>query len=283
MLFRCLTVAGWMLVSQMFLPTLAATPPSAEPLRLPLRIIRSSAITEIAVGDQIVQAGLDTGGGGITLSEAVIRKAGGVRLPDDLEWSDGFGQEYRVPQFRMPAMNIGGQTFRDVVVAQAVSWPEGQGPPVSNGIGGQFMSQYFVVIDFAGLSISLWPAESGAASGAACGEARIPMEETEQSDLVVSKFDTPSGTIRLLWDTGASYSSLPQSLVENSHLETIVRGQTTFHRPARLAAAGHEFGPLEFVVLPLQLPDDFQGMLGANFFSTHVVCLDYERREVLVR
>jgi hypothetical protein len=258
-----------------------ATPP--EPLRLPLRIIRSSAVTEITVGNQTVQAGVDTGGGGLTLREDVIRTAGGVRLPDELEWTDGFGREYHVPQFRIPVMNIGGRTFRDAVVAQAADWAEGEGPPVPNGIGGDFLSQYFAVIDFAGRSITLWPADSPPLAHAACGAVRVPMEETEQSGLVVSEFDTPSGTIRLLWDTGASYSMLPLSLVERSKLETILRGQTPFHIPAKLAAAGHEFGPLEFVVLPLQLPNDFQGMLGANFFTTHVVCIDYGKREIRVR
>lgn len=48
-------------------------------------------------------------------------------------------------------------------------------------------------------------------------------------------------------------------------------------------AAGQEFGPLEFVVFPLELPKDFQGVLGGNFFPEHVVCLDYEKREVRVR
>jgi hypothetical protein len=47
-----------------------------------------------------------------------------------------------------------------------------------------------------------------------------------------------------------------------------------------LSAAGQEFGPVEFVVLPLKLTADFDGMLSRNFFEQHVVCLDYVRREV---
>jgi hypothetical protein len=99
---------------------------------------------------------------------------------------------------------------------------------------------------------------------------------------VVTDFDTPSGSLRLGWDTGATYSALAESLVASRRLATIVRGETSFYRPAKLGAAGQEFGPLEFVVLPLQLPD-FDGMLGANFFADRVVCLDWEKREVRVR
>jgi hypothetical protein len=40
---------------------------------------------------------------------------------------------------------------------------------------------------------------------------------------------------------------------------------------------------MEFVILPLKLPGDFEGMLGRNFFENHVVCLDYKRREIRVR
>ena len=41
---------------------------SAEPLRLPLSIIRSNPVTMITVGNRTVQAIVGTGGGSITLS-----------------------------------------------------------------------------------------------------------------------------------------------------------------------------------------------------------------------
>ena len=257
-----------------------AAPQSSEPLRLPISIVRTSPVAIIQVGGQAVPVGIDTGGGAIALSEDVIRNAGGVRLAEEQEWSDAYGQKYRVPLFRMPVITIGGRAFRDIVVIQAT---ELEGPPVPNGIGGQFLSQFVTVIDYVGQSFTLWPASAETAISAACGTTRTPMEKTEQLDLAVSKFDTPSGTLRLLWDTGASYSMLPEALAASRRLETSLRGQTPFYNPATLSVAGREFGPLEFVVAPLQLPSDFEGMLGANFFSTHVVCLDYERREVRIR
>ncbi len=256
---------------------------SAEPLRLPLSIIRSQPVTVITVGNRAVQAGVDTGGGGITLSEDVIRSAGGVRLADERVWNDAFGREFRVPQFTMPAMTIGGQTFHDVVVIQTAESPEGQNPPaVPNGIGQHFLMRYFTVVDYAGLAMTLWPPGTELEASAACGTTPIPMEETEDVGLVVTVFDTPSGSFRLGWDTGATGSMISEELVASLRLETILRGQTSFYRPTRLTAAGQDFGSLEFVVLPLQLPD-FQGMLGANFFSDHVVCLDWKKREVRIR
>ena len=262
-------------------PFLDAVAQSSEPLRLPLSIIRSNPVTTITVGNRTVQAIVDTGGGAITLSEDVIRGAGGVRLADERVWNDAFGREFRVPQFTIPVMTIGGQMFRDVVVMQATEGPEDQDPVVPNMIGQHFLSRYFTVVDYAGLAMTLWPAETESESTAACGTTRIPMEQAENFG-VVTKFNTPSGSIRLAWDTGATYAALSESLVASRRLETITRGQTTFYRPTKLTAAGRDFGPLEFVVLPLQLPD-FDGMLGANFFSDHVVCVDWKKREVRVR
>jgi hypothetical protein len=180
----------------------------------------------------------------------------------------------------MPVITIGGRVFRDVVVIQAT---EMEGPPVPNGIGGQFLSQFVTVIDYVGQSFTLWPPGAESAIDAACGTTRVPMEKTEQLDLAVNAFTTPSGTLRLLWDTGATYSMLPETLATSRRLETFLRGQTPFYNSATLSAAGREFGPLEFVVAPLELPSDFEGVIGANFFSTHVVCLDYEKREVRIR
>ena len=274
------------LVLAMPLPLLlscVAAPPSSEALRLPITIVRTSPVATINVGSQTVQAGIDTGGGAIALSEDVIRNAGGIKLAEEREWSDAYGQKYRVPQFKVPVITIGGRAFRDIVVIQSTEVRDLEGPPISNAIGGQFLSRFVTVIDYVGHSFTLWPSGAESAINAACGTTRVPMEKTEQFDLAVTAFNTPSGTLRLLWDTGASYSMLPEALVANRSLETFLRGQTPFYNSTTLSVAGREFGPLEFVVPPLQLPSDFEGVLGANFFSSHVVCLDYEKREVRIR
>lgn len=274
------------LVLAMPLPLLlscVAASQSSEPLRLPISIVRTSPVAAIQVGSQTVQVGIDTGGGAIALSEDVIRKAGGVKLAEEREWSDAYGQKYRVPQFRVPVITVGGRAFRDIVVIQATEPRDLEGPPVSNSIGGQFLSQFVTVIDYVGQSFTLWPPGAESAISAACGTTRVPMEKTEQLDLAVSAFNTPSGTLRLLWDTGASYSMLPEALAASRRLETFLRGETPFYNSATLSVPEREFGPLEFVVPPLQLPSDFEGMLGANFFSSHVVCLDYDKREVRIR
>jgi hypothetical protein len=269
-----------LLLSQSF----AATPSDGRPLRLAVRIVRSNPVATIIVGDQQVEAVVDTGGGVIALSESVIKRAGGTKVPDENVGTDIYGTKNRVPQFRIPTINIGGQVFRDIVVAQAQEWSGGEGPPVPNSIGREFISRYFTIIDYAGRSITFWPADFSDSANTDCGTLRVPMEDTEESNLAVGTFSTQAGPFRLLWDTGATYSMLPETIARDRHLKTTTQGQTAFYKTAALSAAGrNNLGPLEFVILPLKLPPDFEGMLGANFMSEHVVCLDYQKREVRVR
>jgi predicted aspartyl protease len=265
----------------------AERPQAKDPIHLSLTFVRSNPVTTIAVGDRTVQAIVDTGGaveGALVLSREVIDGAGATSLGDTIVSTDSFGRESRRARFRVPVVQIGDQTFLDMTVVQAPD-AAGEGPPVPNGIGRQFLSQYFVIVDYASASITLWPPSANTTAGLNCGHTLIPMEHTREAALVVSRFDTQSGPIRLLWDTGATYSMLPETVAEKLKFPTTVRGPNSpkFYQAKMLSAAGHDFAPLEFVLLPLKLPGDFEGMVGWNFFDRHVVCLDYRRREVRIR
>jgi Aspartyl protease len=252
----------------------------AHPIRLRLNFVQSNLVTTITVGDRTVQASVDTGGGAITLSKEILQSAGARSLGDTVVSTDSFGHESRHARFRVPVMTIGGETFRNMTVIQA---SDTGGPPIPNGIGRQFLSRYFVVLDYERGSMTLWPPSAERQERMNCGPSRIPMDHTEDDEqLVVSTFDTGSGPIRLLWDTGANISMLPETIVEKLRLATYTSGNTTFYHAKMLSAGGNDFGPIEFVVAPLKLPGDFEGMLGRNFVEAHVVCLDYKHREVRV-
>jgi predicted aspartyl protease len=261
----------------------AVTPPGKGPIRLPLTFIQSNPVTTITVGDQTVEVIVDTGGGALQLSKEVLDSVGAVSLGDSVVSTNASGREFEHRRFRVPVVTIGSHTFHDVVAIQA---PDVGGPPVPNTIGRQFLSQYFVVVDYSGAAITLWPPNTKNLAQTKCGRTRIPMEHTEEDNqLAVSDFETEFGHIRLLLDTGATYSELPDTIAEKLRLQTTVRGPGSpkFYQSKVLSAAGQSLGPVEFVLLPLQLSGDFEGMLGRNFFEHHVVCLDYERREIRVR
>src|SRR5262249_26894410 len=148
---------------------------------------------------------------------------------------------------------------------QAPTLAAGEGPAVLNVIGRQFLSQYFVVVDYAGASITLWPPDTENSPSVNCGQIRIRMKPTQEERLPVSDFDSLSGRMHLVWDTGATYSILSEALAEKLKLATTTRGPDSpkFYRSETLSALGQNLGPVEFVVLPLNIPTkDFEGMLG---------------------
>jgi hypothetical protein len=236
------------------------------------------------VGEQEVNVGIDTGGGIIDLSGDVIRGAGATSLKRHNTWTNYLGQKSHSPMFKVPAITIGGQTFRNLVVEQLDEPASGDESGASNSIGRAFLRHFFVVIDYANLSVTLWPSGSSAVATVACGSRPLPMESTKESGLVVVRITTPSGPIRALLDTGAQYSAMPEYLARDRNLDLTFYGQSPpFYKLEALTIAGQEFGSLEFVVLPVRPPKDFQVFLGSNFFSEHVVCLDYENREIRIR
>jgi hypothetical protein len=269
-------------------PVAASQRPQRQaPIRLPLTFVRQNAITAITVDGQTIRADVDTGGvedASLALSEAVIQRVGATRLPGKVVSTDTFGRRLLRPRFRAHTVVIGGRSFRNMTVME-VATPAASGRPgLPNGIGRRFLSRYFVVLDFPHGSITLWPPAASDAAGMGCGHTQIPMQPTVERGLAVGVFQTQNGRIRLLFDTGATYSMLPEALAARLRLPTITRGPGSppFYESAELAAVGHDFGSMEFVILPLAPPVDFQGMLGWNFFMHHVVCLDYRRREVFI-
>jgi hypothetical protein len=268
-------------------PADSAAQHSRDPIRLPLTFVQSSPITTITVGGQSVQAIVDTtagdADGALTLSKEVIESAGGVSLGKAV-MRDAFGREFAPSRFKIPVVTIDGHTFENTRAVQALATAGGERPPVPNAIGKHFLSQFFVVVDYARASITLWPAETKNLAATDCGRTRIPMEPTKEDRLAVSDFATDSGHVHLAWGTAATYSILSATSADRMKVTTVLRGPNSprFYESNMLSAAGHDFGPSDFVVLPVKLTSDFEGVLGRNFFERHIVCLDYRRREIRV-
>jgi hypothetical protein len=141
----------------------AAAPQRTDPIRLSLTFIQSTPVTTITVEGRAVQAIVDISGGdadgALTLSKEVIERANGLSLGTAVA-KDAFGHEFTRPRFKVSGVMIGGHTFQDIRVVQALVHGPESGSPVPNAIGKHFLSQYFVVVDYAGESISLWPPDT---------------------------------------------------------------------------------------------------------------------------
>lgn len=270
------------LMAAAILPAVGAT---QDPLRLPLTFLRNNPVTSIEVAGHEIKIVVDTGGGVLTLSREALTRAGAVELAGKPTiWTDASGQAHEARRFRVPQIRVGGRLFTnlDAIEAETIL----NGPPVPNGLGREFLRQFIVLMDYPGRMMTLLSPETADAEAEAmgCKGTRVPFERTSAPGLAITQVKLDGAAMRLAWDTGATYSSLPAGVVTAFQLPVVpaVGQKPPFYNTKRLIIGGSDFGPLEFVVLPLELPSDFDGMLGYNVFAKHVVCLNYGRSELRV-
>ncbi len=137
MLAQILTAIVLMLLQNVVSPALAGERlQEGAPIRLPLTFAHSNAITTISVGGKTIQAGVDTGGGPITLSREVIDSVGGVRVPGTNVGTDSFGQSLIELRFRVPVVTIGGRDFQEHGCSRGTDLAcQGRPPPFPTGLG----------------------------------------------------------------------------------------------------------------------------------------------------
>lgn len=264
-------------------PILCAT---QSPLRLPLTILRNNPVTTIEVAGHEIRIGVDTGGGVLGLTQEALTLAGAVELAgESTTWTDVNGEVHEARRFRVPQIRVGGRLFTNLDAIEAVPIPNG--PAVANVLGREFLRQFIAIIDYPGHMMTLLSPDTADADAEAlgCRGTRVPFERVSAPGLVVTQVKLDGATMRLGWDTGAQYSALPAGVATAYQLPVMpaVGEKPPFYNTSRLIIGGSDFGPLEFVVLPLELPSDFEGMLGYNLFAEHVVCLNYARHELRIR
>jgi hypothetical protein len=266
--------------------TLPAVGATQDPIHLALEILRNNPVTSIEVAGHEIKIGVDTGGGVLGLTEEVLTQAGAVALAGEPTiWTDAKGGEHKARRFRVPQIRVGGRLFTNLDAIEAEPIPNG--PAVANVLGREFLRQFIAIIDYPGRRMTLLSRETADADAEAmgCKGTRVPFESTSTPGLVITRVKLDGATVRLGWDTGAQHSVLPARVVAAHQLPVTpaVGQKPPFYNTKRLIIGGSDFGPLEFVVLPLELPRDFEGMLGYNVFANHVVCMNYGRSELRVR
>src|SRR5215510_9390563 len=135
------------------IPAVAGAP--AEPLRLPLTLLRNNPVTNIEVAGHEIQIGVDTGGGVLGLTRDALSLAGAIDLGEATTWTDSNGQEHQARRFRVPRIRVGGRVFTNLEAIEAE--PVLDGPAVGNVLGREFLRQFIVIFDYAGKVMTLLP------------------------------------------------------------------------------------------------------------------------------
>ncbi len=247
---------------------------------VPIEIQRGSPVATIAIGDKELRVIVDSGGRLLGLRSEVIAGLDGLRATGRASSTDVYGSATEADAFVVPDLFLGGSRFRDVA---GFVWAVPQGlrnskPAIDGIIGREFLNEFRVVYDYPGARILL--EERGSDEASACRGTPVPLVEHPEG-VVVTEIDLDFGTVRALWDTGATYSFIKSEAAEAAGLELErMDARTQKYRSRSVKFGSKDLGQLDFVVLPLVQPEGIDVYIGYNFFANHVVCIDYQAGEL---
>lgn len=246
---------------------------------IPLALENGNAIVEAELGGTPVHLIVDTGGmGTLQLTESTVPRIDVRWLAETTTRTDALGNTFEGRQFFVERMVVGGVTFPNVpgfVRGESQGGVTGR-LPADGVLGREFLRPFIARFDYPAGTLTLYRADQRAAADAACRGHPIGTVP-HPDDYWVSEAATDHGRMRLIWDSGATYSVVTALAAERFRLPLTDGAYAT----RRFTLDDSDFGPLEVVVLDLLLVGA-EGLLGGNFFATHVVCVDGPRSRVIV-
>ena len=262
------------------LVTLAAPPALDEPVTIPIEIVKGFPILVARIADRDMPLMFDLGGyESITLTQDAMRVGGVVPLHDGRQaWKDAKGNRMEAPRFVVKELRLGAAAFHEVEGHVAEFDPSFPTIPAGNvgHIGAALVRPFKVLLDYDGEAMTLIPGDSTRAEEYGCRGAVVPFLAEWEGD-PITRAKTDLGELTFVWDTGASASIIRRGIV------TTPTSAQDRYRTMRFEMGGGDFGPLELRSLDFAEPAGVDGFVGANFFATHVVCVDFPNRRLLVR
>lgn len=244
---------------------------------IPIRLQGEGHLAIVRIDDISLNAIIDTSGyHAVGISPSALQRLRVRYSSGAVERIDGEGHRFRGREFQIDRLRLGDTVFENVRGFERLEHDSGAfgGSPFEVSIGRDFLQHFTVVIDYPNNQIELHRYR------AVPGVCRGSVADLRQSagGIHYSVVTTADGPMRLAWDTGAAYSIIQQDLVRARGLDSADGRFTT-----RLAIGARSLGAHRMIVMSLPGVPDIDGLLGANFFARHRVCVDYGRRQVHVR
>jgi len=244
---------------------------------IPLEIAQGNVLARAAINRVPLKLGIDLGGlGALSLKADAIARTGVTSLPTTISQTDALGNTAQRRTFNVSRLELGNGAFRDII-AHEVGGYAGSG--AGDGlIGRDFLKEFVVVFDYPSRIVTLYSAQERKAADRACNGDLVPTIP-DPDGIIVSVATSDHGPLRMLWDTGASYSFVKATVAAERHLPIRSEAYLTQH----FALGARDFGPLELVSLDIKEPANVDGYIGYNFFEAHVVCVDALGPQTIVR
>jgi hypothetical protein len=264
----------------------AATAPHPVAV-IPIELEDGNNYATVRIGQVHLRAVIDTGAAGeVGIASDLLAKLHVRFTGSGSERTDESGHTFQGREFRIPAMQLGGATFRDVPGYERppASADAGESPPFDVLIGPGFLRHYTLVVDYPQQRIELYKAASARKVCGTHTTAIVPSRD----GIMFSTVRTDAGAMNLGWDSGLAFSVVQQAVVTARSL-TLREGLYSTRRftleqfDAGAMDAQLDAGPMDLASIDMPTVADVDGLIGFNFFARHRVCFDYTRGAVSVQ
>lgn len=234
---------------------------------------------------------VDLGAGcDLMLRKEVLDRIENKRLSGEVQFLDVKGIYRTAQMYQIPSIQIGGVEVEDLIaLEEEVDFLSGtmlsknahvsrETASCADGrIGIGVICRYNVLFDFP--KKLFFEVEGQIPLGDKV--AAVPFEVNECG--IILSVDTDLGVKKFLLDTGANVSCIRKSLVDES-LTTKWIGGLRRYRSQKFMMGGSDFGGKQLCLYSLseKFEDDFDGILGVDFFKKHKIYIDFKNYRVYI-
>lgn len=262
-----------------------ATPeplPSAESglVRIPLVLDRGMAWVDVTIAGRPLRLLLDLGGfDTVALTPESLEGMSVTWTGRTRTTFSAMGDVAKAREYVLPAVEMGGVVFRELRGTEDLLKGEKRVVQRTGYLGLGLLQRFNLIIDYPARElVLLWPDVSP--------PAEYHVEEWPSTEFasgvngVVATVEIDGERRRLVWDTGASHCVLKTGLQGSAPVHR--EGDYSVCTPKAFEVGGHEFGPVDFVLLDFKQPPA-DGFIGYPFFGKHAVFVDFRSHRLAVR
>lgn len=260
----------------------SASANASSPVVVPLRLAGHFPIVIAKVNGVDVPLAFGSGDSfPVRLEQSVLDQIKAVPI-DGITWGlDAKGHLLKSPKFRVSRLQLGDAVFNDVIAELDVHSRSYHPPKLGQAgwLGTGLLKSYEVVLDYPHRTMTLVPRAANDTPSEQCRGTSVRFAVKEQPAEPFTKADTDMGQLTLVWDTGSQLSMVSEKVIQRGLVQASNEDVTT----KRFVLGSTDFGPWQFKWMEMSLPPFFDGSIGYDFLATHVVCIDFPDKRVVIR
>jgi hypothetical protein len=242
---------------------------------------------EILIENKPFTVNLDLGfKGTISISDTAIDQVLSKTLLDTETRTNVLGKAYSVNIYSLPEFKIGTLTVSQIVLQKrntelrndvyfsaeqdVLHSVEDQG-----SLGWELFSHGTLLINIKNLNIVVSDTlETLNKQGISIEEfVKVPL--ITERGLIEFEAETINGPILCVLDTGSTWNIVNSNVDDNKSLSQIILDPKNRSEHSVFKIGRYNFGPVSFRSVPIKTPFHVEAVLGMDFFSNHVVILDF--------